>query len=154
MVRLRSLRDPHPIQGRTARGRRPGDHRADHRAQRRCQLARDDLPPGHASAGEATDVEHAVSLTAKNPNNREVLAGKFTWEVDNFSEFREMIKTQKVMSPSFPAGDCSFRLSVYQSQVHGAECLSMCLESKESDQSAAGAPREARVRWEAIPRPG
>ena len=106
----------------------------------RCQLARDDLPPGHTSAGEATDVEHAVSLTAKNPNNREVLAGKFTWEVDNFSEFREMIKTQKVMSPSFPAGDCNFRLSVYQSQVHGAECLSMCLESKESDQSAAGAP--------------
>lgn len=48
-----------------------------------------------------------------------------------------MIKTQKVMSPCFPAGDCNFRLSVYQSNVNGTEHLSMCLESKESDAAAA-----------------
>jgi hypothetical protein len=43
-----------------------------------------------------------------------VLAGKFTWTVRNFSLFREMIKTQKIMSPAFPAGECKLRLSVYQ----------------------------------------
>ena len=40
-----------------------------------------------------------------------------------------MIKTQKIMSPAFPAGECSLRLSVYQSTVAGADFLSLCLES-------------------------
>lgn len=44
----------------------------------------------------------------------QVLAGKFMWTVRNFSLFREMIKTQKIMSPAFPAGECNLRLSVYQ----------------------------------------
>ena len=44
-----------------------------------------------------------------------------------------MIKSQKIMSPAFPAGDCTLRLSVYQSSVNGVNYLSMCLESKDPD---------------------
>ncbi|XP_010906892.1 uncharacterized protein [Elaeis guineensis] len=63
----------------------------------------------------------------------DVLSGKFTWKVHNFSLFREMIKTQKIMSPVFPAGDCNLRISVYQSSVASVEYLSMCLESKDTE---------------------
>lgn len=59
-------------------------------------------------------------------------SGKFTWRVKNFELFREMIKVQKIMSPPFAAGDCSLRISVYQSPVNSSEHLSLCLESKVS----------------------
>ncbi|KAM1313310.1 uncharacterized protein LOC126604096 [Malus sylvestris] len=65
----------------------------------------------------------------------DVLSGKFTWKVQNFSLFKEMIKTQKIMSPVFPAGECNLRISVYQSSVNGVEYLSMCLESKDTDKT-------------------
>ncbi len=57
-------------------------------------------------------------------------SGKFTWRVNNFGLFRDMIRVQKIMSPPFPAGDCSLRISVYQSTVGGKDHLSLCLESK------------------------
>lgn len=65
----------------------------------------------------------------------DVLSGKFTWKVHNFSLFREMIKTQKIMSPVFPAGECNLRISVYQSSVNGHDYLSMCLESKDTEKT-------------------
>lgn len=65
----------------------------------------------------------------------EVLSGKFTWKVRNFSLFKDMIRTQKLMSPAFSAGECSLRLSVYQSSVASVDYLSLCLESKETDKS-------------------
>ncbi|KAL2548674.1 TRAF-like family protein [Forsythia ovata] len=65
----------------------------------------------------------------------DVLSGKFTWRVHNFSLFKEMIKTQKIMSPVFPAGECNLRISVYQSVVNGVEYLSMCLESKDTEKN-------------------
>ena len=65
----------------------------------------------------------------------DVLSGKFTWKVHNFSLFREMIKTQKIMSPVFPAGECNLRISVYQSSVNGVDYLSMCLESKDTEKT-------------------
>ncbi|KAK6927548.1 MATH/TRAF domain [Dillenia turbinata] len=67
----------------------------------------------------------------------DVLSGKFTWKVHNFSLFREMIKTQKIMSPVFPAGECNLRISVYQSSVNGVDYLSMCLESKDTEKTVA-----------------
>jgi hypothetical protein len=57
-------------------------------------------------------------------------SGKFIWRVNNFRLFRDMIRVQKIMSPPFPAGDCSLRISVYQSTVAGKDHLSLCLESK------------------------
>ena len=53
--------------------------------------------------------------------------------MQNFGLFQDMIKSQKIMSPAFPAGDCTLRLSVYQSSVNGVNYLSMCLESKDPD---------------------
>ena len=52
-----------------------------------------------------------------------------------------MIKTQKIMSPQFPAGECNLRLSVYQSAVNGVDYLSMCLESKDTERSNSGVER-------------
>ncbi|GER51702.1 TRAF-like family protein [Striga asiatica] len=66
----------------------------------------------------------------------DVLSGKFTWKVHNFSLFKEMIKTQKIMSPVFPAGECNLRISVYQSVVNSVEYLSMCLESKDTEKNS------------------
>ncbi|CAH2060983.1 unnamed protein product [Thlaspi arvense] len=65
----------------------------------------------------------------------DVLSGKFTWKVYNFSLFKDMIKTQKIMSPVFPAGECNLRISVYQSVVNSQEYISMCLESKETEKT-------------------
>ncbi|KAK9829646.1 hypothetical protein WJX72_007078 [[Myrmecia] bisecta] len=74
------------------------------------------------------------------PASPEVLSGKFTWKVHNFPQFLAMMKTQKVMSPVFPAGECNLRLSVYQSTVGGTEYLSKCLESRDADK-AGGSER-------------
>lgn len=52
-------------------------------------------------------------------------SGRFTWRVHNFPLFREMIKAQKIMSPVFTAGECSLRLSVYQSSVGNVDYMSM-----------------------------
>lgn len=65
----------------------------------------------------------------------DVLSGKFTWKVHNFSLFKEMIKTQKIMSSVFPSGECNLRISVYQSSVNGVDYLSMCLESKDTEKT-------------------
>ncbi|KAL7159047.1 hypothetical protein ABFS83_01G002800 [Erythranthe nasuta] len=73
---------------------------------------------------------------ASSPVAGDGLNGKFTWKVLNFSLFKEMIKTQKIMSPVFPAGDCNLRISVYQSVVNGVEYLSMCLESKDTEKNS------------------
>eukprot|EP00854_Cymbomonas_tetramitiformis_P003916 gene3916-4879_t len=80
------------------------------------------------------DNELTVSLSGQGALP-EVLSGKFTWKVCNFSLFKEMIKTQKIMSPVFPAGECNLRLSVYQSSVNGWDYLSMCLESKDAEKT-------------------
>ena len=58
-------------------------------------------------------------------------------QVQNFGLFQDMIKSQKIMSPAFPAGDCTLRLSVYQSSVNGVNYLSMCLESKDPDRGGS-----------------
>lgn len=62
-------------------------------------------------------------------------------QVHNFSLFKEMIKTQKIMSPVFPVGECSLRLSVYQSNVSGVEYLSMCMESKDTEKAPGSMER-------------
>jgi len=79
----------------------------------------------------------ATSGVGNGPSSSssDILSGKFTWKVHNFSLFKEMIKTQKIMSPVFPAGECNLRISVYQSSVNGVEYLSMCLESKDTEKN-------------------
>ncbi|GMH07024.1 hypothetical protein Nepgr_008864 [Nepenthes gracilis] len=62
----------------------------------------------------------AISGTVTVPGS-DVLTGKFAWKLHNFSLFKEMIKSQKIMSPVFPAGECKLKISVYQSSVNGVE---------------------------------
>uniref|UniRef100_A0A7N0T9N2 MATH domain-containing protein n=1 Tax=Kalanchoe fedtschenkoi TaxID=63787 RepID=A0A7N0T9N2_KALFE len=82
------------------------------------------------------NIEMQSSLpVVSGPASSDVLSGKFSWKVHNFSLFKEMIKTQKIMSPLFPAGECNLRISVYQSSVNGVEYLSMCLESKDTEKN-------------------
>ncbi|KAE8674412.1 FAR1-related sequence 6 isoform 1 [Hibiscus syriacus] len=91
-------------------------------------------------ARDTNDVQSSlssmISSVVSSPVS-DVLSGKFTWKVRNFSVFKEMIKTQKIMSPVFPAGECNLRISVYQSSVNGQEYLSMCLESKDTEKTVA-----------------
>lgn len=83
---------------------------------------------------ELQSASSMASMVVAGPVS-DVLSGKFTWKVHNFSLFKEMIKTQKIMSPIFPAGECNLRISVYQSSVNGVEYLSMCLESKDTEKA-------------------
>ncbi|GAB4854597.1 hypothetical protein Ancab_023179 [Ancistrocladus abbreviatus] len=88
----------------------------------------------------AAGVGGAISGVVMGPSAAgDILSGKFTWKVHNFSLFKEMIKTQKIMSPVFPAGECNLRISVYQSSVNGVEYLSMCLESKDTEKNTSAA---------------
>ena len=94
---------------------------------------------GAGSTSGATDITrqsptgNTPPMDTQSEDSGPALTGRFTWTIENLSHFRVMIKTQKVMSPSFLVGDCRFRVSVYQSTVRGVECLSLCLESKEVD---------------------
>ncbi|CAE6008488.1 unnamed protein product [Arabidopsis arenosa] len=65
----------------------------------------------------------------------DVLSGNFTWRVNNFSLFKEMMKSQKITSPVFVAGECYLRIGVYQSVVNEQEYLSMCLDSSDTEKT-------------------
>ncbi|KAG6706531.1 hypothetical protein I3842_07G226200 [Carya illinoinensis] len=84
---------------------------------------------------QSSSASSTISSSVVASPASDVLSGKFTWKVRNFSLFKEMIKTQKIMSPVFPAGECNLRISVYQSSVNGADYLSMCLESKDTEKT-------------------
>ncbi|KAL9400364.1 hypothetical protein Peur_009325 [Populus x canadensis] len=93
-----------------------------------------------SSSTSNNEVQTGVSLSISSNSVAvgpvsDVLSGKCTWKVHNFSLFKEMIKTQKIMSPVFPAGECNLRISVYQSSVNGTDYLSMCLESKDTEKT-------------------
>ncbi|KAG7567707.1 MATH/TRAF domain [Arabidopsis thaliana x Arabidopsis arenosa] len=65
----------------------------------------------------------------------DVLSGNFSWRVNNFSLFKEMMKSQKITSPIFVAGECYLRIGVYQSVVNEQEYLSMCLDSSDTEKT-------------------
>ncbi|XP_061952227.1 uncharacterized protein LOC133674941 isoform X2 [Populus nigra] len=95
----------------------------------------------NSSSTSNNEVQSGVSLSISSNSVvvgpvSDVLSGKFTWKVHNFSLFKEMIKTQKIMSQVFPAGECNLRISVYQSSVNGTDYLSMCLESKDTEKTS------------------
>lgn len=98
-------------------------------------FSRDIVPHSDHHHHHQVQSSAAVAAVGGAGSGGDTLNGKFTWKVHNFSLFREMIKTQKIMSPVFPAGECNLRISVYQSSVSGIEYLSMCLESKDAEKS-------------------
>ncbi|KAK9742243.1 hypothetical protein RND81_03G158200 [Saponaria officinalis] len=69
-------------------------------------------------------------------NNAETDAGKkssFTWKVENFLSFKEIMETRKIFSKFFQAGGCELRIGVYES--FDTICIYL-----ESDQSAGTDP--------------
>ncbi|PWA52949.1 TRAF-like family protein [Artemisia annua] len=105
-----------------------------------CVVVTADILILSESVGFVRDSNEVSTGVVTNGNGAvgDVLSGKFTWKVFNFSLFREMIKTQKIMSPVFPAGECNLRISIYQSSVNGVDYLSMCLESKDTEKTVGG----------------
>ncbi|KAK8967432.1 hypothetical protein KSP40_PGU003862 [Platanthera guangdongensis] len=59
--------------------------------------------------------------------------GVFTWRVENFLSFKEIMETRKIFSKFFQAGGCELRIGVYES--FDAICIYF-----ESDQSAGSDP--------------
>eukprot|EP00891_Asterochloris_glomerata_P002316 jgi/Astpho2/2316/e_gw1.00043.1.1_t len=94
-----------------------------------------DIQTLQESISFARDGELSGGSNLAGVGTGEVLGGKYTWKLHNFSMFRETIRTQKIMSPSFPAGECSLRLCLYQSVISGTDHLSICLESKDTEKS-------------------
>jgi hypothetical protein len=98
---------------------------------------------------DITILDEAVNFTRENDLGGsssaagDVYSGKFVWRVRNFSAFQPLLRTQKIMSPAFPAGDCALRMSVYQSTVAGVDYLSLCLESKDTERSSGAVDRTA-----------
>ena len=93
---------------------------------------------------DITILDESVSFTRENDlggvaplSSSDVYSGKFVWKVQNFSVFQPLLRTQKIMSPAFPAGECALRMSVYQSSVGGADYLSLCLESKDTERTGS-----------------
>ncbi|XP_021276357.1 uncharacterized protein LOC110410806 isoform X2 [Herrania umbratica] len=94
---------------------------------------------------EISILDESVSFSRDNNNNNEgeysisslgcdsvVFNGKFTWKVKNFSLFKEMIRTQKMVSPGFQVGQVVVHINVYKTKVDGVECLSLFLEANEA----------------------
>ncbi|KAJ6834290.1 uncharacterized protein M6B38_335460 [Iris pallida] len=107
------------------------------------------LSPSSDSLVISADIlilHESIYISVSSPDDTAAGGGKFTWKVHNFTHFRDMIRTQKIMSPVFPAGDCNLRISVYQSSVSGADHLSMCLESKDTDKTTSTASSD-RTCW-------
>lgn len=59
--------------------------------------------------------------------------GSFTWKVENFLSFKEIMETRKIFSKFFQAGGCELRIGVYES--FDTICIYL-----ESDQSAGSDP--------------
>jgi len=144
LVRLRAERRGARLEKRVPGGRHAYGGGADRLLERILRARR--RKPRRATARRLRPPGRRLVKTISPP----VLTGKFTWTVENLRHFAVMLKTQKVMSPSFVVGDCAFRLSAYQSAVKrsarggknaedgaaedgATECLSLCLESKEID---------------------
>ncbi|KAL6779914.1 hypothetical protein ACKKBG_A14285 [Auxenochlorella protothecoides x Auxenochlorella symbiontica] len=83
---------------------------------------------------ESTSFSRDPDLSGRVPGASDpCMAGKFLWTVQNFTAFQPLLKTQKIMSPAFTAGDIMLRLSVYVSALGDGEWLSLCLESKDGE---------------------
>ena len=99
----------------------------------------------HADGGGAiiflNESSELVAEPASSGKDEPPLTGKFTWTVENLRHFAVMLKTQKVMSPSFVVGDCAFRLSAYQSAVKRS---ARARRTPRTARPSAARPRTAR----------
>ncbi|XVF48034.1 hypothetical protein PTKIN_Ptkin03bG0158100 [Pterospermum kingtungense] len=73
-----------------------------------------------------SEVEYCISSLGCNAV---VLNGKLTWKVKNFSLFKEMIKTLKIVSSVFQIGEVEVHVNVFKTKVNEVEYLSLFLEA-------------------------
>jgi hypothetical protein len=71
----------------------------------------------------------ADSTNSVSPTDNSVKKSSFTWKVENFLAFKEIMETRKIFSKFFQAGGCELRIGVYES--FDTICIYL-----ESDQSA------------------
>lgn len=84
---------------------------------------------GHSSAATAVDT---AALCAQIPPGKKLT---FTWKIDNFLAFKEILETRKIFSKFFTVGGCDLRIGVYES----FDTLCIYLES---EAQSAGDPQE------------
>ena len=75
--------------------------------------------------------ETKSQLATISGSSADILDGRITWRLNNFFVFKDIFKTQKLVSPYFQVGECSVQICIYRSYVNRIEYLSMCLEGKE-----------------------
>ena len=75
--------------------------------------------------------ETKSQLATISGSGSDVLDGRITWRLKNFVVFKDIFKTQKLVSPAFQVGECSVRICIYRSWINGVEYLSMSLEGRE-----------------------
>ena len=85
-----------------------------------------------SSNTNSTAVADSASLCAQIPPGKKV---SFTWKIDNFLAFKEILETRKIFSKFFSVGGCDLRIGVYES----FDTLCIYLES---EAQSAGDPQE------------
>jgi hypothetical protein len=76
-----------------------------------------DLRQGFLGPGDTLQVSTDITIVdevsqfvrdneAGSSGGGDVLSGRFIWRVRNFSAFQPLLRSQKIMSPAFPAGAC------------------------------------------------
>ncbi|KAL2471897.1 TRAF-like family protein [Abeliophyllum distichum] len=87
---------------------------------------------------ETSIMQEFTDQEADSGNASFQLEGKkssFTWKVENFLSFKEIMETRKIFSKFFQAGGCELRIGVYES--FGTICIYL-----ESDQSVGSDPEK------------
>ncbi|KAH7443293.1 hypothetical protein KP509_02G028800 [Ceratopteris richardii] len=82
---------------------------------------------------EHVDCDESLGTVPRADSGRITHCGTFTWRVENFLAFKEIMETRKIFSKFFQAGGCELRIGVYES----FDTLCIYLES---DQSAGVDP--------------
>ncbi len=71
----------------------------------------------------------------QSPHNNHTHHTQFTWRIENFPAFRDILETRKIFSRYFPAGGVDLRIGVYES----FDTLCIYLESADGVAAAAAA---------------
>lgn len=79
----------------------------------------DDVAPTQRALQSAADAAAAAALSASTDlvaRPASAARTRFTWRIENFTTFKEIMETRKIFSKYFPApGGCDLRIGVYES---------------------------------------
>jgi hypothetical protein len=71
--------------------------------------------PAADAATAALDAAIAAAAAAAPPAEAPPAKTAFTWRIENFLAFKEVVETRKIFSRFFPAGPCDLRIGLYES---------------------------------------